>query len=167
MPDLELDLLCHHEAAHAAVAVHFGLRLHAVWINPEMDNGQTQVIPEPKATRLQEALILVAGAAAERIVDPTSGSRRISATMDYMKLHTLVSEQMDRRLIHRPVEYVDRLGERIDGRIIRCGRKLVLERWPAVVRLAAALKKRHRIEGAEAEAILAGMIPRPSRLGWP
>jgi hypothetical protein len=151
-----LELLCHHEAAHAAVAHHLGLRLHAVWIDPEADDGQTQVMVEPKQTRLQHTLILAASGCAERILDPEQARRRIATVGDESALRTVVSERMDVRLIHRPLDYCDAIEERMLDRVIACSHLLVVRRWPALVRLAGELRTRHRIEGPEAETILAG-----------
>ena len=151
-----LTFLCHHEAAHAAVAHHFRLRLSAVWVNPATDNGQTE-LSAPEQTRLQHALILAAGAGAQRILDPERAALRIAATMDFIKLRNLVSERKNKRLFgKRPDEEVEQLRERIDMRIIACSRRLVFNHWLAVAQLAREPRTRHRIEGPEAETILAG-----------
>jgi len=151
---MELELTCHHEAGHAAVAHYFGLRLHVVWVNPVVDDGRTILRLDQQQTRLQHALILAASICAERIVDPQRAYLRMSTLADEGQLETVISQKITARLFHRPLEYVEGIRASTRNRIIACSRRLVVKRWPGVERLAKELQARHRIEGPKAEEIL-------------
>jgi hypothetical protein len=86
------QLVAHHEAAHAALAHLFSLRLRAVWIDPESGDGMTELLEGQHATRLQHALILLAGSRAEKVLDATSVYHRTAALRDQAEFEQLVLE---------------------------------------------------------------------------
>ena len=69
----KLDFLTHHEAGHAAVAVHFGLRLDQVRVEQDDNSGGVSLTEEAlrKLTDIQRVLIALAGSIAERHLDPS------------------------------------------------------------------------------------------------
>ena len=146
--------MTHHEAGHAAMARLFGLRLRAIRINVETDDGTTELCPGERPTPLQHAVILLAGGRAELVLDSHSLTHRLSTIKDENELRQLVSARLEPRLLHRSVEYVDALSERMDARLAACCERLVRERWSAIQRLATALKHTHEIAGPDAEALL-------------
>src|SRR5262245_52319963 len=91
----DLELLAHHEAGHAAVAVALGVRLAWVKIDPLNDKGITRT---EGATALQDALIRLAGGRAESVLDPESRSRRLAAVEDEVRLWALLEDRILRRL---------------------------------------------------------------------
>ena len=151
----DLDLLTHHEAGHAAVAVAMGFRLRAVQIDPHTEDGVTQLAEGEQTTRLQQAIILLAEARAELVLDPSSSMRRLSALADECQLLEIIEERPSYRLEHLPQNYIDRLCSRMDGQLAACCERLVRERWSAIQRLAAELARRPELTGEEAERALA------------
>jgi hypothetical protein len=150
-----LELLAHHEAGHAALAHFLGLKLHAVWIDAAKDSGATEVVEsEETITPLQHALILLAGGRAEKKLDPNCLERRLSTALDETRLASLISVRLERKLLHRSVEHVDTLGERIDGRLAACCARLIHQHWVAIQRVADVLMTEHRLSGSAAEALL-------------
>jgi ATP-dependent Zn protease len=155
-PPSDLDLLTYHEAGHAAVAVAMGFRLRAVQIHPLIEVGVTRLAEGEQTTRLQQAIILLAEARAELVLNPSSSMRRLSALADECQLLEIIEERPSYRLEHLPQNYIDRLCSRMDDQLAACCERLVRERWPAMHRLAAELARRPKLTGEEAERVLAG-----------
>jgi hypothetical protein len=90
----DLDLLTYREAGHAAVAVAMGFRLRAVQVHPLTEDGVTRLAGGEQTTRLQQAIILLAEAQAELVLNPASCSmRRLSALADECQLLEIIEER--------------------------------------------------------------------------
>jgi hypothetical protein len=154
MPTSSLELLAHHAAGHAALAHLFGLRIHEIWIDALSDNGATALIDKPSP--MQHGLILLAGGRAEKVLNPGCLDGRISALSDEGKLITLLEGRLNGKLLHRPIEHVDAVAERMSRRLRACCEGLVRRQWLGIRRLAGTLMLRDKLAGAEAEAFLSG-----------
>ena len=160
----KLDFLTHHEAGHAAVAVHFGLRLDQVRVEQDDNSGGVSLTEEAlrKLTDIQRVLIALAGSIAERHLDPSGdGPWKGPDGDEAWALRTVVA-RLHSRLERRSQDYIDRILERMKNRLAdRCA-LIVNERWPAIQRLAAELAHRASVTpwveltGEEAESLLAG-----------
>ena len=160
----KLDFLTHHEAGHAAVAVHFGLRLDQVRVEQDDNSGGVSLTEEAlrKRTDIQRVLIALAGSIAERHLDPSCAGRGKEDDGDVVWAMKPVVARLNLRLQRRPQTYIDRIRERMEDRLAdRCAR-IVKEKWPAIQRLAAELARRASVTpwveltGEEAERLLAG-----------
>lgn len=149
-----LQLLAHHEAGHAAIARHFGIRIHDVRIFPSTDSGAVRISSAEPVTPFQDAMIRLAGGRAEKQLDPEALTWRQSTLRDEVELANLIAARLDAKLPHRPIAYVDSLGDRVDHRLAGCCAGLVSLHWPAICRLAEALIIHSELDGNAAEDIL-------------
>ena len=159
----KLDFLAHHEAGHAAVAFSFGLRLDQVRIEPDDDSGGVTLTEEAsqKRTDIQRVLIALAGARAERHLDPSGVGQWKWSDGDEVRELNIVVARLHSRLQGRSQDYIAKIYESMKTRLAdRCA-LIVEERWPAIQRLAAELARRAsitrwvEITGEEAERVLA------------
>jgi len=157
---IDLELLAHHEAGHAAVAWALGVRLVWVEIDPSRDKGATRT---EGTTTMRSALIRLAGGRAESILDPTAPSWRLGAIEDEVLLREALENRILRGSANLDEEELNRRRDIVDGRLAERCLRLVRLHWPAIQRLAAALVERNEIEGAEAESILAASATEASR----
>jgi hypothetical protein len=160
----KLDFLTHHEAGHAAVAVHFGLRLDQVRIEQDDNSGGVSLTEEAlwKRTDMERVLIALAGSIAERHLDPSGVGPRKGPDGDEAWALRIVVVRLHTRLECGSQDYIDSILERMKNRLAdRCA-LIVKERWPAIQRLAAELARRASVTpwveltGEEAERLLAG-----------
>jgi hypothetical protein len=163
----KLNFLAHHEASHAAVAFSFGLQLDQVRIEPEDDSGGVTLTAEAlqKRTHIQHVLIAMAGARAERHLNPFCVGQWKGSDLDEVRALKLVAARLHSRLEGRSQDYIDKMYERMRSRLAdRCA-LIVEERWPAIQRLAAVLASRANVTrwvevtGEEAERALIGEDP--------
>jgi hypothetical protein len=84
----DLDLLAHHEAAHAVVLRHFGVRLARIWIDPTGERGGETVHEADQApTDPQQPFIVgLAGGCAEMQLDPQRAHLSISTIKDVVEV---------------------------------------------------------------------------------
>jgi Peptidase M50B-like len=160
----KLDFLTHHEAGHAAVAFFFGLGLELIRIELDDDSGGVTLTGDAvqKRTDIRRVLIAMAGATAERHLDPSCVDQGKASDGDVARAMKPVVARLKLRLRVRPQHYIDRVRKRMEDRLAdRCAR-LVNARWPAIQRLAAELASRASVTpwveltGEEAERHLAG-----------
>jgi len=154
----ELEFLTHHEAAHAAVAFSFGLRLTPIHIDQYEDSGYMKL---PESTPIQDVLIWLAGGRAELVLDPSSSNTRVASALD----EVFVRQTLAARLLRRSTPSDERLEQliwRMRRPLARRCSFMVQERWPAIQRLAAVLARRAsgtrlvELTGEEAERVLTG-----------
>ena len=154
----ELEFLTHHEAAHAAVAFSFGLRLAPIHIDRYKDSGYMKL---PESTPIQDVLIWLAGGRAELVLDPSSPNSRVASALDEVFVHQTLAARLLRRSTPSD-QRLEQLIWRMRRPLARRCSFMVQERWPAIQRLAAELASRARgsrwveITGEEAERLLAG-----------
>jgi hypothetical protein len=160
----QLNFLAHHEAGHAAVAFSFGLRLEQVRIEPDDNSGGMTLTAEAlqKRTDIQRVLIALAGARAERHLDPSCVGQWKGSDGDEVRALNIVVARLHSRLHGCSQDYIDKIYERMKSRLAdRCG-LIVEKRWPAIQRLAAELVSRVsvtrwvEVTGEEAEKVLTG-----------
>src|SRR5262249_16760419 len=154
----------HHEAGHAAVAVHFGLRLDQVRIERDDNTGGVTLTEEAVRNRtvIQHVLIALAGSIAERHLDPSGVGPLKGLDGDEAWALRAVVARLHSRLGRRSQNYIDKILVRMKNRLAdRCA-LIVDERWPSIQRLAAELASRASVTpwveltGEEAERLLAG-----------
>ena len=154
----DLQLVAHHEAAHAVVALALGRRVERVSIVPSRLSAGRCIIsglgvsamsgrrafPQAVERLGQNALIYLAGALAENELDPTADVEESGASDLWMAMVSavpIVGRCRDRRRA-----YVRRMG--------REARTLVRSRWRAIRTLAIALERRRVLRRAEIIRIL-------------
>ena len=103
-PISELKFLTHHEAAHAAVAFSFGLRLAPILIDQSKDSGYMKL---PESTPIQDVLIWLAGGRAELVLDPSSSNTRVASALD----EVFVRQTLAARLLRRSAPPDERLEQ--------------------------------------------------------
>jgi hypothetical protein len=116
-------------------------------------------------THIQHVLIAMAGARAERHLDPSCVAQWKGSDEDEFWALKPVVGRLHSRLQGRSQDYIDKIYERMKSRLAdRCA-LIVEERWPAIQRLAAELASRAsvtrwvEITGEEAERVLTGEDP--------
>jgi hypothetical protein len=111
----KLDFLTHHDAGHAAVAVHFGLRLNQFRIDQDDNSGGVTLTEEAwrKGTDIQRVLIALAGSIAERHLDPSGVGQWKGNDGDEAWALRAVVARLHSRLERRSQDYIDRILERM------------------------------------------------------
>ena len=157
-PISELEFLTHHEAAHAAVAFSFGLRLAPIQIDKYKARGYMKL---PESTPIQDVLIWLAGGRAELVLDPSSSNTRVASALD----EVFARQTLAARLLRRSTPSDERLEQliwRMRRPLARRCSFMVQERWPAIQRLATVLARCaigarcFDLSGDIAEKVLAG-----------
>ena len=118
-----------------------------------------------KRTDIQRVLIALAGAIAERHLDPSCVGQRKGSDGDEVWALKTVAARLHTGLEGRSADTWREIYERMKSRLAERCALIVEERWPAIERLAAELTSRARVSGwvevtgEEAERVLAGEDP--------
>jgi hypothetical protein len=138
--DIPLIETAAHEAGHAVIAFHVGLKPIWVEINPETGRGEmTPETPWNPATPRQRLLIAQAGSAAQCRLNGLPADWTVQGGKDRLLADDLVEESSSLD----PNDFTE-----IDELLARP------EIWVRVIRLAEALEVRHRIEIPELTNLL-------------
>jgi hypothetical protein len=147
------DYLTHHEAGHAAVAFHFGLRLE--WVSVDKGNDRGWVTTE-QGTPLQRVLIALAGGRAELHLDGSQVGNRWAAAQDWGIATDVIEGCLRERFACHPDNQIAKMVNRVEEMAARRCALIVRERWQAIQRLVAVLAERRELTGEEVETVLAG-----------
>jgi ATP-dependent Zn protease len=160
MTQKELERTAYHEAGHVVIALHFGMPLRWVSIEPAGEcMGHTLIHPErpagtPRELR-EEIVFSLVGYQAEIEFDPSVDMEDGYIGADESDALEAVSWYPVRRARGEDKdEAYDRYLERFRGETLRLVRQL----WPAIQMVACELLKHETVTGDEVKALVGHMV---------